>query len=162
MNLILIAILSLGAIGAISAIILYLVAQKFKIYEDPRNALVTEVLPGANCGGCGYPGCQGFADACVKSESLEGMMCPVGGTVVMSKVANILGKEIVSTAPMIATVKCNVQSFPLFMPEKPDVLSGVLDVEIVLTHVSSMLYISIQKHYCQKSMRKNVRHVGLV
>ena len=72
MNLILIAILSLGAIGAISAIILYLVAQKFKIYEDPRNALVTEVLPGANCGGCGYPGCQGFADACVKSESLEG------------------------------------------------------------------------------------------
>ena len=53
MNLILIAILSLGAIGAISAIILYLVAQKFKIYEDPRNALVTEVLPGANCGGCG-------------------------------------------------------------------------------------------------------------
>ena len=107
MNLILIAILSLGAIGAISAIILYLVAQKFKIYEDPRNALVTEVLPGANCGGCGYPGCQGFADACVKSESLEGMMCPVGGTVVMSKVASILGKEVASTAPMIATVRCN-------------------------------------------------------
>ena len=107
MNLILIAILSLGIIGAASAVILYFVAQKFKVYEDPRNALVAEVLPGANCGGCGYPGCQGFADACVKAESLEGMMCPVGGAAVMSKVAGILGKETITSTPMIAVVKCN-------------------------------------------------------
>ena len=63
MNLVLIATFSLGAIGAISAVILYFVAQKFKVYEDPRNGQVEEVLPGANCGGCGYPGCKGFADA---------------------------------------------------------------------------------------------------
>ena len=55
MNLVLIATFSLGAIGAISAVILYFVAQKFKVYEDPRNGQVEEVLPGANCGGCGYP-----------------------------------------------------------------------------------------------------------
>ena len=53
MSLVWIATLSLGGIGAISAIILYLVAQKFKVYEDPRNGQVEAVLPGANCGGCG-------------------------------------------------------------------------------------------------------------
>ena len=40
--------------------------KKFEVYEDPRIAQVQEVLPGANCGGCGYPGCGGFATACVK------------------------------------------------------------------------------------------------
>ncbi|MGL4331585.1 MAG: ferredoxin, partial [Bacteroidales bacterium] len=59
MNLIMIAVLLLGAVGAIGAIILYFVAQKFKVYEDPRIGQVEEVLPAANCGGCGYPGCKG-------------------------------------------------------------------------------------------------------
>lgn len=107
MNLVLIATFSLGAIGAISAVILYFVAQKFKVYEDPRNGQVEEVLPGANCGGCGYPGCKGFADACVKAESLEGLFCPVGGAPVMAKVASILGKEATESVPKVAVIRCN-------------------------------------------------------
>ena len=104
MNLVLIATFSLGAI---SAVILYFVAQKFKVYEDPRNGQVEEVLPGANCGGCGYPGCKGFADACVKAESLDGLLCPVGGTPVMVKVATILGKEVIESTPKVAVIRCN-------------------------------------------------------
>ena len=46
--------------------------------KTPRIAQVGEVLPQANCGGCGYPGCSGFADACVKAGSLDGKFCPVG------------------------------------------------------------------------------------
>lgn len=107
MNLVLIATLSLGIIGAIGAVILYFVAQKFKVYEDPRNGQVEEVLPGANCGGCGYPGCKGFADACVKAESLEGLLCPVGGAAVMAKVASILGKEAIESVPKVAVIRCN-------------------------------------------------------
>ena len=107
MNLVLIATFSLGAIGAISAVILYFVAQKFKVYEDPRNGQVEEVLPGANCGGCGYPGCKGFADACVKAESLDELLCPVGGTPVMAKVAAILGKEVIESTPKVAVIRCN-------------------------------------------------------
>ena len=53
---ILIAVISLGVIGAIGAIILYLASKKFEVYEDPRIAQVQEILPAANCGGCGYPG----------------------------------------------------------------------------------------------------------
>ncbi len=107
MNLVLIATLSLGIIGAISAVILYFVAQKFKVYEDPRNGQVEEALPGANCGGCGYPGCKGFADACVKAESLDGLLCPVGGTPVMKKVAAILGREVAESTPKVAVLRCN-------------------------------------------------------
>ena len=107
MDLVWIATLSLGCIGAISAVILYFVAQKFKVYEDPRNEEVVKVLPGANCGGCGYPGCGGFAAACVKATSLEGMLCPVGGAPVMAKIAGILGMEVAEAAPKVAVVRCN-------------------------------------------------------
>lgn len=110
MNVILIAVISLGAIGLISAIVLYVCSKKFAVHEDVRIAQVAEVLPQANCGGCGYPGCAGFAGACVKAAdagSLEGKLCPVGGAPVMEKVAAILGLEAAVTEPKVAVVRCN-------------------------------------------------------
>ena len=104
---ILIAVISLGVIGAVGAIILYAASKKFEVYEDPRIAQVQEVLPAANCGGCGYPGCSGFATACVGADTLEGLFCPVGGVDVMGKVAGILGKEATSADAMLAVVRCN-------------------------------------------------------
>src|SRR5512133_85063 len=90
---ILITILSLSLLALVSAIILYFVAQKFKVFEDPRIDEVQEVLPAANCGGCGFAGCRNFAEALVKAETLEGLNCPVGGAPVMGMAAKILGKE---------------------------------------------------------------------
>ncbi len=107
MNLILIALIVLGVIGAIGALVLHVVAKKFYVYEDPRVGQVEEVLPGANCGGCGFPGCHGMADACVKASSLDGLMCPVGGADVMAKVAGILGMEAGAADPKLAVVRCN-------------------------------------------------------
>ena len=81
MNFILIAVIVLGAIGLIAAVVLFAASKKFAVYEDPRIAQVGELLPGANCGGCGFPGCSGMADALVKGAdagSLDGLMCPVG------------------------------------------------------------------------------------
>ena len=66
MSTLVITIISLCAIGVVSAVILYFVAQKFKVEEDPRIDIVEGLLPGANCGGCGYPGCRGLAEAAVK------------------------------------------------------------------------------------------------
>lgn len=107
MNLIISSIIVLGIIGLASAVILYFVAQKFKVEEDTRIDVVTELLPGANCGGCGFPGCRGFAEACVKAESLDNMLCPVGGLPVMCKVSEILGHAVCQATPKIAVVRCN-------------------------------------------------------
>ena len=107
MDLILVAVISLGAVGLIAAIILYVASKKFAVYEDPRIAQVAEVLPQANCGGCGYPGCSGFADACVKAGSLEGKLCPAGGQATMEKIAAILGLQAEASEPKVAVVRCN-------------------------------------------------------
>ena len=110
MNFILIAVVVLGAIGLIAALVLYVCSKKFAVYEDPRIAQVTETLPGANCGGCGFAGCGGLADALVKGAdagSLDGLMCPVGGHEVMGKVADLLGMAIANGEPMVAVVRCN-------------------------------------------------------
>ena len=100
-------IISLCDIGIASAVILYFVAQKFKVEEDPRIDTVESILPGANCGGCGKPGCRGFAEATVKATSLDGLFCPVGGAETMTKVAVALGMEVTAQTPQIAVVRCN-------------------------------------------------------
>ena len=67
MNVILVAVISVGVIALVAALVLYLASKKFAVYEDPRIAQVAEVLPQANCGGCGFPGCSGLASAIVKN-----------------------------------------------------------------------------------------------
>lgn len=100
-------IITLCSIGVTAAGILYIVAQKFKVFEDPRIDDVEGVLPGANCGGCGFPGCRGFAEACVKAEELDTLFCPVGGNDCMAIVAKTLGKEALVKEPEIAVLRCN-------------------------------------------------------
>mgnify|MGYP004510979541 FL=1 len=104
---ILITVVSLAVTGLIAAVILYFVSQKFKVMEDPRIGEVESVLPGANCGGCGFPGCHGMACALVKADDLSKLLCPVGGQPTMAKIAAILGKEVAATAPKVAVVRCN-------------------------------------------------------
>lgn len=102
-----IAILLISVTGAIAAFILYFLSKKFEVKEDPRIAQVTASLPGANCGGCGYPGCGGFAVACVGAATLEGLTCPVGGADMMNSIAAILGQVADVSVPKIAVVRCN-------------------------------------------------------
>ncbi len=105
-NLLLITILTLCTLGILAALILYFVAQKFKVEEDPRIDEVEKMLPGANCGGCGFAGCRGMADALVKREDISELFCPVGGASVMKSCADYLGKAAPEKEPMVATVRC--------------------------------------------------------
>ena len=100
-------IATLSVIGTSAAVILYFVAQKFKVYEDPRIDEVEENLPAANCGGCGFAGCRAFAEACVKASDLNDLNCPVGGNDTMNKVAGILGLEAVNKDARVAFIRCN-------------------------------------------------------
>jgi len=106
-DIVLYSLLTLSLLGGAAAIILYFVAQKFKVIEDPRIDDVEEALPGANCGGCGYAGCRAFAEAIVKTGSLEGLNCPVGGADTMNAAASIMGLEAEVTEPKIAVIRCN-------------------------------------------------------
>ncbi len=100
-------IATLSVIGTSAAVILFFVAQKFKVFEDPRIDEVEEALPSANCGGCGYAGCRAFAEACVKADSLSDLNCPVGGNETMGSVASILGLEAIKKDPRVAYIRCN-------------------------------------------------------
>lgn len=100
-------IVAITVLGVVLAGVLYLIANKFKVEEDPRIDEVEKVMPGANCGGCGFAGCRAFAQACVEAPNLDNNFCPVGGNEVMKKVAAVLGMEVKEKAPMVAVVRCN-------------------------------------------------------
>ena len=100
-------VLTLCIVGVLAAVVLYFVAQKFKVYEDPRIDAVERMLPGANCGGCGYPGCRGLADALVGSDDLSSLYCTAGGAETMKRIAEYLGKVAPEKEPAVAVVRCN-------------------------------------------------------
>lgn len=101
------AIVILGGIGILGAVILFFVAKKFYVKEDSRIALVEELLPGANCGSCGRSGCHDFACACVAEGSLERLSCPGASSAAMSKIADIIGCAPSAVKPKIAVLRCN-------------------------------------------------------
>lgn len=110
MDFIFTAVLVLGAIALVASVVLFVISKKFAVHEDPRIGQVAELLPGANCGGCGFPGCSGMADALVKGAdtgSIDGLRCPVGGDDVMNQVADLLGMAMANSEPMVAVVRCN-------------------------------------------------------
>ena len=155
MNFILIAVMVLGAIGLIAAVVLFAASKKFAVYEDPRIAQVGEVLPGANCGGCGFPGCSGMADALVKGAdagSLDGLFCPVGGadTNVMVLASIVLA---LPSMPDFARV---LLCMPVVLVKRP-VASAVWVVVIASRLVSSTPSISIPRLVSPRSMRRSVR-----
>jgi len=104
---IIITVISLSLLALFAAVILYFIAQKFKVYEDPRIDEVQELLPAANCGGCGFAGCRNFAEALVKAETFDGLICTVGGAPVMAEAAKVLGKEALAADPLVAVLRCN-------------------------------------------------------
>jgi len=106
-NVVLPAVISLSAIGGTAAVVLFFIAQKFKVFEDPKIDEVSDLLPGANCGGCGLAGCRAFAEALVKTKDLESLNCPVAGNEAMAAIAPILGIEAVDKDPQIAVIRCS-------------------------------------------------------
>lgn len=106
MEILIYTILTLCVLGVLAAVILYVVAQKFRVEEDPRIDEVEKMLPGANCGGCGFAGCRGMADALVKREDISELYCPVGGADTMKRCADYLGKSAPQKEAQTATVRC--------------------------------------------------------
>lgn len=105
MTQILIAAAVVGGIGILLAVLLCVASEKFKVEVDEKEIAVRALLPGNNCGGCGYPGCDGLAAAIAKGEAPI-TACPVAGVTKAGEIAAIMGVEAGETIRMTAVVKC--------------------------------------------------------
>ncbi|MFA0816401.1 MAG: RnfABCDGE type electron transport complex subunit B [Anaerofustis sp.] len=105
MNEILIAALAIGIIGLVLGGGLAYASKVFAVEKDPKIDEVREVLPGANCGGCGFPGCDALADAIVSGKAKLNQ-CPVGGADVAAKIGVIMGMEVDASVKNVALVSC--------------------------------------------------------
>ena len=100
------AVITLGILGVIASFGLGIAAKKFAVEVDPKVEEINEVLPQANCGGCGYAGCSNYAEAVVKGE-IGPDKCVAGGEDVTKAVAAVLGVEATSGIRKIAYVRCS-------------------------------------------------------
>jgi len=90
MNTVFIAIISMTAIGLICSILLAVASKVMHVEVDERMALIRNCLPGANCGACGYSGCNGYATAIVEDD-VAANLCPPGGNEVVTQISEIMG-----------------------------------------------------------------------
>ncbi len=108
MNPILTPVLLVVALGFVFAVILTIASKVFFVPVDETVIKLSEALPGANCGGCGFAGCSDYANALAADpEGVGPNKCPVGGADVAAQLASILGIEAGSAEPMVAVVQCN-------------------------------------------------------
>ena len=94
-----------GGTGLVISILLGIASEKFKVPVDEKEIAVRECLPGNNCGGCGFAGCDALAKAIAQGEAPVSA-CPVGGSAVAAKIGEIMGVETGDMEKMVAFVKC--------------------------------------------------------
>lgn len=96
----------MAVLGGVLGLVLAIASKKFYVAVDPRIDAIVEILPGANCGACGCPGCSGYAVAIVE-KNVEMNLCAPGGKNVVTKIGEIMGKNVVLSEPVFAFVHCD-------------------------------------------------------
>ena len=100
------AVLTLGALGGVFGLVLAVASKVFEVKTDPRLDLILDCLPGANCGGCGYPGCAGCAAAILEKKAPVNA-CPSCSGLQTSRIAAVMGVEVQTVERRVAFVRCN-------------------------------------------------------
>jgi len=114
------ATLMVGGVGLVIGLLLGVTGHIFKVEIDPKQAAIRACLPGNNCGGCGYPGCDGLAAAIFNGEAPVNQ-CPVGGAPVAAKIAEVMGVEadaVPAAEGKKAFVKCKGDNDTAVLNEK--------------------------------------------
>jgi H+/Na+-translocating ferredoxin:NAD+ oxidoreductase subunit B len=99
------AILILGGVGLVFGVFIALANKQLWVWEDPRVEIVAQMLPNANCGACGHPGCRAFAEGAV-AGAITASECTVASESVHKQIADFLGVEAGSAAKRVARVMC--------------------------------------------------------
>ena len=95
----------MGVMGGVFGILLAIASVAFRVHQDERIGKIRAALPGANCGGCGYPGCDGYASGVV-NDGAPVNKCSVGGGNVAKIIAEIMGVDAGDSVPLRAFVRC--------------------------------------------------------
>ena len=98
--------LAMGGVGLLLGALLAFASKIFAVEKDERAEAITEVLPGANCGSCGYAGCSAYAKA-ISSDNAKINACSPGGQKVSDKIAEIMGVASEAVEEKCAVVLCN-------------------------------------------------------
>ena len=106
MNAIITAVIVVCSIGVLCAVMLVVASKFFAVEEDERAAKIRECLPGANCGACGYAGCDGYAKA-LAEEGVKTNLCIPGGDGTARSISDILGVEFEDVAEKVAVIHCH-------------------------------------------------------
>jgi electron transport complex protein RnfB len=104
-----IGVAAMAGVAVIFAAVLFWATKRFAVYEDPRVDQVNEMLPGVNCGACGYPGCRQMAEALVQGAErgdISDMNCPPGGADTMQKIGEFFGLDVSSEKRTVAVLRC--------------------------------------------------------
>ncbi len=107
MNDILIAVIPVAVIGIVCAAVLVVASKIMAVKEDERFPAVRDCLPGANCGACGYAGCDGYAKALCEDSSVPANLCIPGADSVAKQLSEILGVEAADVVEQVAVVHCS-------------------------------------------------------
>ncbi len=100
------AVAVLAVIGAVCAVALLLASKYMSEPEDENHHAIRDVLPGANCGACGYAGCDGYAAALAKGEETKTNLCVPGGNTAAQAISAVLGVEASNVVEKVAFVRC--------------------------------------------------------
>ena len=106
MNVIILSVVSVSVIALLCGVLLVVAAKVMAVEENPLFAPIRECLPGANCGACGYPGCDGYANALAAGDETRTNLCVPGGNDCAAALANVLGTEAATVEEKLALVFC--------------------------------------------------------
>jgi len=106
MNSIVFSIIIVGAVGLFASVLLSVASTLFAVDTNEKEELIRDILPGANCGSCGFSGCDGYAKALASDEDVAPNLCRPGGTDVLYAISTILGVEAEEIEEVAAFVSC--------------------------------------------------------
>ena len=105
------AVLLVAGIGLVASLLISVASTFMSVKVNEKEVAVRDCLPGANCGACGYSGCDAYAKAVAEDSSVPANLCRPGGASVAKAVADVMGVEVLESKPMAAFVHCHGDCF---------------------------------------------------
>ncbi len=157
---IIIATIAVAVIGVICAVMLSVASKFMSVEVDERIPQVRACLPGANCGACGFAGCDGYAAALVDDPDLSITLCTPGGSTAAGNIGTVLGRSAGAVERMVAQVRCNGTCEATSTKMDYSGIEGCTAAKLVYGGAGSCVYGCIGLGDCVKVCPVDAIHIG--